>query len=294
MIGRVTSQTIFSDNARNLQTAIANLSAAQNTATTQSKLNLPSDDPSAVASALQVRGALKAVDQYGRNTSDANGWLTSADNALSQTYSMLKTVRDSVIQGANGSMSQSARNDIATQLQSIRDALLGQANTTYLGRSIFAGSSDAPQAFSTAGYTFNGAAGSSVNRRVGDGQSVRVDVDGSAVYGNGAASMFSDLDTIINDLRTSGNLTADIGLVDARMQAVSTAQSQVGTQLSAVQNAQTANASQLTLLQGKKSDLEDVDTGQSILNLTMMNNVYTASLMVTAKSLQTSLMDFLR
>ena len=100
MIGRVTSQTIFSDNARNLQTASANLAAAQNTATTQSKLNLPSDDPSAVASALQVRGALKANDQYGRNISDANGWLTSADNALSQTYSMLKTVRDSVIQGA--------------------------------------------------------------------------------------------------------------------------------------------------------------------------------------------------
>ncbi len=294
MIGRVTSQTIFTDNARNLQTAISNLSAAQNTATTQSKLNLPSDDPSAVASALQVRGALKAVDQYGRNISDANGWLTSADNSLSQTYSLLRSVRDSVIQGANGSMSQSAKNDIATQLVSIRDALLGQANTTYLGRSIFAGSSDAPQAFSTAGYTFNGAPGSSVNRRVGDGQSVRVDVDGSAVYGNGAASMFGDLDTIINDLRTGGNVTADISLVDARMQAVSTAQSQVGSQMSAVQNAQTANADQQARLQGKKSDLENVDTGQSILNLTMMNNVYTASLMVTAKSLQTSLMDFLR
>ena len=48
------------------------------------------------------------------------------------------------------------------------------------------------------------------------------------------------------------------------------------------------------MLQGKKSDLENVDTGQSILNLTMMNNVYTASLLVTSKSLQTSLMDFLR
>ena len=294
MIGRVTSHTIFSDNARNLQTAIANLSSAQNTATTQAKLNLPSDDPSAVASALQVRGALKAVDQYGRNISDANGWLTSADNALSQTYSMLKSVRDSVIQGANGSMSQSARNDIARQLESIRDALLGQANTSYLGRSIFAGSSDAGQAYSSAGYAFSGAAGSSVNRRVGDGQSVRVDVDGSAVYGNGPASMFSDLDTIISDLRTSGNISADISLVDARMLAVSTAQSQVGSQLSAVQNAQTANANQLAILQGKKSDLENVDTGQSILNLTMMNNVYSASLMVTAKSLQTSLMDFLR
>jgi flagellar hook-associated protein 3 FlgL len=191
-------------------------------------------------------------------------------------------------------MSPSAKNDIATQLQSIRDALLGQANTTYLGRSIFAGSSDAPQAFSSAGYAFNGAPGSSVNRRVGDGQSVRVDVDGSAVYGNGASSMFSDLDTIINDLRTGGNVSADISLVDARMQAVSTAQAQVGTQLSTVQNAQSANANRLTLLQGKKSDLEDVDTGQSILNLTMMNNVYSASLLVTSKSMSTSLMDFLR
>lgn len=294
MIGRVTSQTVFNDNARNLQTAIANLSAAQNTATTQSKLNLPSDDPSAVASALQVRGALKSADQYDRNISDANGWLSSADNALSQTYSLLKSVRDKIIQGANGSMSQSAKNDIATQLESIRDALLGQANTTYLGRSIFAGSSDAPQAFTTGTYAFNGVAGSSVDRRVGDGQTVRVDVDGSAVFGNGSSSMFSDLDKVINDLRTGANVTPDLDLVDARMQAVSTAQAQVGSQMSTAQSAQTANANRQALLTGQKSDLENVDTGQSIMQLTMMNNVYTASLLVTSKSLQTSLMDFLR
>ena len=106
--------------------------------------------------------------------------------------------------------------------------------------------------------------------------------------------MFSDLDTIINDLRTSGNLTADIGLVDARMKAVSTAQSQVGSASCRPCRTRRTPTPVSWRCCGKKSDIEDADTGQSILNLTMMNNVYTASLMVTAKSLQTSLMDFLR
>lgn len=290
---RVTTATLYASNSRNLQTSISNLSKAQSAASGQSKLQLPSDDPAAVADALQVRSALKANDQYSRNISDATGWLTTADSALSQTSALLRQARDLVIQGTNGAMSSSARNDVANQLVSVRDALLGQANTTYLGRSLFAGSSDTPAAFGS-GYGYTGVAGSSVQRRVGDGQTVRVDVDGSAVFGSGSDSVFSDLDTIINNLRTGADATGGIALIDARSQAVSVAQGQVGASESAVYLATTAAANEKFTLQSRQSSIEDVDSAQAIMDLTMKNNVYTASLLVTSKALQTNLMDFLR
>lgn len=290
---RVTTATVYASNARNLQTSISNLSKAQNAASGQSKLQLPSDDPAAVASALQVRGALKANDQYSRNINDATGWLTTADRALSQTSSLLRQARDLVIQGTNGAMSSSARDAVANQLSSVRDALLGQANTSYLGRSIFAGSSDTPAAFGS-DYTFTGVTGSSVQRRVGDGQTVRVDVDGPAVFGSGSNSVFSDLDTIINNLRTGADATGGIALIDVRAQAVSVAQGQVGASETSVNLATTAAADQKLTLQSRKSSIEDVDTAQAIMDLTMKNNVYSASLLVTSKALQTNLMDFLR
>lgn len=290
---RVTTATIYESNARNLQTSISNLSKAQNAASSQSKLALPSDDPAAVAQALQVRGALKANDQYSRNIDDANGWLTTADTALSQTSSLLRAARDLVIQGSNGSMSTSARNDVATQLESIRDSLMSQANTTYLGRSIFAGSSDTPAAFD-ASYAFTGVPGSSVQRRVGDGQTVRVDVDGAAVFGSGPNSVFAELDTVINSLRTGADPSSGIAMIDARMQALWAAQGQVGASESTVGMATTNNANRKLDLQSQQSCLENVDSAQAIMDLTMKNNVYTASLLVTSKALQTNLMDFLR
>ena len=294
MFERVTTATIFADSRRNLQNSISALSRAQNAASSQRAITRPSDDPSATADALKIRGQQKANDQYTRNVNDGNGWLATADSALSQTTTALRRARDLTVQGANdGSMSATAKEAIAKELESIRDGLLATSNTKYLGRSVFAGSSDASAAYDSS-YNWSGTAGDTVMRRVGEGQTVQVDVDGSTVFGNGSNSVFSDLDTIINNLRSGVNVQPGIAAIDARMTAIQGAQSQVGSRQSAVDNAQSINASQKVLLESQRSGIEDVDTANAIMELQMQNNAYQASLAVTSKTLQTSLMDFLK
>ena len=56
-------------------------------------------------------------------------------------------IKDLAIQGSSGMLSQSHKNAIATELDSLKQDLLREANTTYAGRSIFAGNSDDPAAF---------------------------------------------------------------------------------------------------------------------------------------------------
>src|SRR5690606_6089117 len=113
--------------------------------------------------------------------------------------------RDLTVRGANdGSLDATAKEAIAVELEGIRDELLAQANTKLLGRSVFAGTSDAP-AFG-ADYAHSGAPGAEVTRRLSEDVSVRVDADGAAVFGTGADSAFALIDDIITGLRTDVNV----------------------------------------------------------------------------------------
>jgi flagellar hook-associated protein 3 FlgL len=58
--------------------------------------------------------------------------------------------------------------------------------------------------------------------------------------------------------------------------------------------AATVNSSQSLSLQAKLSDTEEVDLPKTIMELQMQKTGYEAALSVTAKSLQPTLLDFLR
>ena len=59
-------------------------------------------------------------------------------------------------------------------------------------------------------------------------------------------------------------------------------------------DAATVNSSQSLSLQAKLSETEDVDLPKTIMELQMQQTGYQAALSITAKSLQPTLVDFLR
>jgi len=293
MTMRITDQMVYGSQARTLQSSLAALAAAQQAATTGLKLQRPSDDPAGAVTSLQLRAQQAQNDQYARNITDGVAWTSAADAALTQTSTLIRQARDAVVQAGNGSLNQSALDALADQLSGIRDGLLTQANATVGGRSVFAGTSDAGAAYDSS-YTFSGTAGASVTRRIGDGDSVRVDVDGSAVFGQGSTSLFAQLDGVISDLRAGNPVDYAIDQLDAAQQAVGSAQAAVGTAESRLQVAKSAQATASTTLVQRRSDVENVDTAQAAIDLTNRNNVYQAALLVVSNTMQTNLTDFLR
>jgi flagellar hook-associated protein 3 FlgL len=279
---------------RNLQAGAAKLSELQEKAMTLNKISKPSDDPVAVADSLQVRAQQRATEQYGRNIDNGDGWLTMADSALNTSGTLLNRVRDLTLQGANdGVMSPEAKESIANELQALKIDLLNQANTQYLGRNVFAGSSDAAQAFAADG-TFAGVPGADVQRRIGADLTVRVDTDGQAVFGSGADSVFAVIDRISADLRNGVNVGAGLTELDARSKAVVAGQAYIGTRQAQLIRASEGNDLMKTSLEAQRSGIEDADLGQAILDLKLQDVSYQAALAVTAKVLPNTLMDFLR
>ena len=297
MIARVTSQTQMRSAQTNLQANLARMAQLQEQATSLKAIARPSDDPARAADSLTVRAEQRAVTQYARNADNGDGWLTTASMALAEATNLLNQVRDLTVQGANdGALSPAAKEAIAARLDGLTQNLLAQANADYLGRSVFAGNSDAGLAFrDDPDFTFTGTATASVDRRIGADTTVRVDADGAAIFGTGTDSVFALIGVIANDLRTGlTNAGTHLAAVDSRMKTVLTAQTDVGVRQAQIQKAGEALVQHKGNLEAQRAGIEDVDLGQAILDLKLQEVTYQAALSVTARVLQPTLMDFLR
>lgn len=303
MYTRITNQTLNFSAQRNLQNNKALLDRIQEQGTSRQAINRPSDDPVGTAKSLEVRNAQAANAQYGRNIDDGTGWLGTVDSTLTSTTNIMNRIRDLTVQGANdGTMSPTAKQAIALELGSLKDQLLTQANATYLGRTIFAGNSTAGVAFDPTTYAYTGdpTDASVVERRVDANTLVRVDANGAAVFGTPNAvpaldtSVFTLIDNIVSDLNSGTNVGPRLTEIDKRMEAIRGQQAVVGTNEVMLARASAASDSRTVSLETQRSSVEDVDLAKVILDLQTQQTTYQASLAITAKVLQPSLMDFLR
>jgi flagellar hook-associated protein 3 FlgL len=300
MIGRVTQQTVQRTTLANLQTNLSAMSDLQNKLSGNKRITAPSDDPAGTASALALRTGLSQIKQADRNMSDGIGWLTTIDTAMTTSLSLLGKARDLTVQGSNtGSLTPEAREAIALEIEGLRDGLVGQANASYMGRSVFAGTSDAGVAIqvSTDGprtYTATSVPGTTVERRITPDSSVRVDVDVTQAFGAGDTSVFATLDSIAATLRAGGNPSEALATLDKHRDAMLGQLSGVGARHNQILDAQSNALTLKTELTGQLSDVEDADLAASIIELQMQEAAYQAALGATGRVLQPTLMDFLR
>lgn len=293
MITRVTSQTLAQSALRNLQSGLNDLSRLQNQATSQRAFAAPSDDPAAAAAALDLHAAQHRNSQYARNIGDGLTWVTTVDNAISASTSLLGRARDLTLRGANsGALDANSREAIALELETIADELFTQANTTLLGRSVFAGTTDG-SAFNP-DFTFAGVAGSEVRRRVADGETVRVDASGAEVFGSGDESVFALIGSIVADLRGGADVRGRIDQIDDRLNAMLGVQGTVGARQNQIMRAKDAAADATVSLEAQRAAVEDVDTVEVLVALRSQELVYQSALAVTARVMQPTLMEFLR
>jgi len=293
MVARITGQMLLNTAQYNLQSSMSALSKLQSQAGTQKLISKPSDNPAGTAESMRIRSDQRALTQYGTNIDDGLNWLSTADSALSNATDVLQKVRDLVVQGSStGTLSPAAREAIATQLDALKPALLSAANTQYAGRPIFAGNSDAGVAFNP-DLSFNGAAGSTVERRVSPSATVRVDVDGSAAFGVGATSVFALVDTISAGLRAGTDISPNLTTIDSHLQSILGEQAKVGTRYNQLEKSKELTMEQSGSLESQRANVEDVDLGKVILELKSQEIAYQTALSVTSRALQPTLMSFL-
>src|SRR4051812_34166799 len=175
---RVTERSIATSVLAGLQGNITRVGITQNKLSTGKEIQRPSDSPTGTVSAMQFRSGIATTNQYARNADDGSAWLNTADTALTTISTQLNKISDLVLQGvSNGTGGeQQAREALAAELDQIRGTVLGSANSQYLGRPVFGGTTSGDLAYDENG-DYVGDDGQ-VMRTVGENAKVRVDTAG--------------------------------------------------------------------------------------------------------------------
>ncbi|MFC3689483.1 flagellar hook-associated protein FlgL [Aquipuribacter hungaricus] len=289
---RITQRSMADTTYANLQSSLGRSQQLQAQLSSGKQVGRPSDSPIGASDIMQLRGERAATDQYVRNAENGLSWLTSSDSALQQSSEALRRARELTVQGGSTSLSQAGRDAIALELVGIRDSLVELANTQYLGRPVFGGTTAGPVAFAPDGSYVGD--GGSVERRVGADSSVRVDVDGAAAFGTGATSVFATLDAVVADLRAGSPSGPHLGRIDASAERISGMLSDVGARTNRIDALKLKADDTAITLRSAQSQIEDIDLPKAILELQMQTVAYQAALGATGKVLQPTLLDFLR
>ncbi|HEX8815137.1 MAG TPA: flagellar hook-associated protein FlgL [Terriglobales bacterium] len=285
-----------------LLAALENLQQQQDTATLQlstgSTINKPSDNPAGAAELVEINDLSSQVDSFQQSVGSINGLLSTADSTLSSVTTALQRAITLGTEGANGTLSNADRADIAAEVSDIQSQLISLANTSYQGQFIFSGTSGAQpfvaNSSSTSGVTYNGNNG--VNTvAIGPDYDLQVNQPGSQVFTGSGGNVFQSIQDLINALQTNSDISGAVA-------EVSSASSYVSNQRVFYGNAMNQTTSQSNYLDSEKtglsqqvSNISAADIATVATQVTSDQTAATAALEAIGRMSQLgSLFDYLR
>ena len=156
---RVTQSLDQSQFLAAINTLETNINQTQNQVSSGLQFTTASQNPTAAGSVNNYKQALAQSQQYGTNATSAQTNLNTEGNALTQVQNQLQSLRSLALEANSGTLSNTDRTAIATQVVQIQNSLLSLANTTNgNGEFIFGGFAAQTQPFtlSATGATYNG------------------------------------------------------------------------------------------------------------------------------------------
>lgn len=284
-----------------LLSALANTQQQQNTSSldlaTGTRINKPSDDPAGAAQMVTNAAQSSQADTFLRSITSVTGLLQTADSTLNSVVTALQRAISLGVQGANGTLSDSDRADVASELTGIKQQLLSLANTPYQGEFIFSGTSTV-QPFvadptSPSGVTYNGNSGTN-KVEVGQNYSLQINQPGSQLFAAASGNVFQSISDLINALQTNNNIGSAVS-------EVSNAYNHITAQRVFYGNALNQLQAQQNYLNSEKVDLTTAADSISATDMAATSTAFTqaqvaiqADLAVMSRISQASLFDYLK
>jgi len=229
-----------------------------------SRVNTLSDDPVAAGENVMLMAQIGSDDTFSQTAASAQSMLQVTDSALSTVVSQLTSAVSLATEGSNGTLNASDLESIGNQLSGIRDEVLSLANTTYMGRFVFAGSQGGSIPFSLdtstspATVTYNGddTANATSYLETPNGQKIQLNIPGDQIFLSGGSSVLGALNALVADF-SSGTASPT---TQADAQSLSTALSYVSQQRVVIDNSLTRLTAAETYTQSESAQLTAAQT----------------------------------
>jgi flagellar hook-associated protein 3 FlgL len=261
---------------------------------TGSSIITPSDNPAGAVDALSAQAAAAQAGTWVSNASDGTSRLGLANQVLSQVLGQISQLQQLAESTSTANFSPAGMASLATQVQSVGQSILANANTSYEGYAIFGGTSGATDAFSSSGaYLGNGTV---PMRTAGPGTQLPAGVSGDSVFGSGATGLFGVINQMVSDLQ-AGNVNAvlgtDLPAINTWYENVQGSAAQVGAYYDQMEAAQQQATSTQQTLSTQASDLTAVNLPQAATEISLRNSTLQAALYSLAQVVPQSLVPYL-
>jgi flagellar hook-associated protein 3 FlgL len=311
---RITNGIVFRNATADITRQQLRLFKIQEQASSGLRINHLGDDPVGVRAATLLKAGLESTKQFQRNITQAQSRITDTESALVETSDVLLEARLIALQGVNGTMDDTSRDNLAGQVESLHDRLVAAANRKSSGGYIFSGYTADVQPFTRAGpfvdgvpspvVAFTGDA-SEVETEIDEGVLQRSTLNGQRVYmgdadgDNAPDAGRVDLFEALGDLREALQandvvaMRAALDDLDDGMLQVSLERTDVGSTDNQLAKFNSRLESREVDLAARLSDVQDADSVEVFSDLVTQETILRASLEVTARLIQQSLLDFL-
>lgn len=310
MAFRVTNQMMSQRMLENLWASMRRLDKWNQQLSTGRRISLPSDDPADTETAMRLRTLLREGEQYVRNVDDALAWLEATDAALNHATQVLQRARELIIYGGNGTLTDEARQALATEMNQLIHDLFAVANTKHGQRYLFAGENtlirpfeaileepDDPNSpvgnFQYHGTRYEPADGfDGLELEIEAGNTLRYNI-----FGNDVFEPIFDVLIAVREHLENGNLNDltgdDLRNFDEAMDNLLRWRAEVGARVNRLELVRERLSQNQVNLEKLSAEVEGIDIAEVIMRLKMEENVYRAALGAGARIIQPTLLDFL-
>ena len=295
---RVTFGSIFRNGLVDINRTAADLERRQREVSSGRRIHLPSDDPSAMATAMGERVEMATLDSFTQTTDSVDSRLMVVDGVYTEIINRLTGAQSKAAAGRSTILTQTQRDALAGEIRGASSAILTAVNTSYRGMYLFSGGQSLTPPY-TAGPPVSGYQGDARVQSVdvARDRSVQVTFDGSAVMqGAAAQDIFQTLEALAVAVQTGDMAGVDAGMaaLTAGFDRVTNAQTQVGIELARLPEDRARLDTQRRAADARRSSVEDANLAESISALTQADAAHRAALGALANVGRQSLMDYLK
>lgn len=302
---RVTTESLVNQALFALRSSLTRMSRSQGQLATGRRLGTIADDPDAAAAATRLRSRLAQTQQHDRQAEAARAALSENDALLMTLNELTARAQELALRGA--SSTQADVSATAAEVNQLLEEVVATANTEADGRRLLGGQEiitapltvtrDASGQITAVTVNPRGINGT-ITLEIAPGVTVQINLPGEDVLG--AASDPTFLPTLLINLRDNlqaGNTEAVRALIDSLQTAHDRLQpliAEVGGQIGLLDRIGAQTGEEALRLQATLSQLLDADLARVTMELSRDELIYQTALAATARTIQPSLMDFLR
>lgn len=267
---------------------------------TGKRINRPSDDPSGAGAVIRLRTSQTEIGQFQRNAQTANQKLTAADSPLDNYQNNLERVKTLVSQGFSDTTTQTVRNSLAVEIETLRGKILNVANSTNGDEFIFGGTrQNAPPFDQTTAVPANTPSTAQYIQIEPGANAIAVGITAETLFSDANSTVFTDLTAAAAAMRGTGNAAADkltlettIRRLDVFRDLAINGQTRIGANMNVTDSVAEILGDRSLSFDGRIEAIEGAELAETALAFTEAGRALDATLQVAAKG-RRSLFDFI-